>query len=248
MLAVPAAPHFAVAPQGEMHMLRRISWGALFLSLACGPSINPAAQASVDRQVASMQQQSKTFPAPATEMPPPLSVGQWIRLKMLDSSGRPSLITYKIVGQEGSAYWVESVTESYTGKTILKMLVDFGDRTDLEKIDIQNVIVKNGDRAPVDYSKQGPVLSIVKGTYKSVVKNLIVKWHGLPKETRTTIAGTFTDCYRGVSDVSLGPVSRSGTVWYHPAVPINGAVAFKGDQGDAEELVAFGETGAVSEL
>jgi hypothetical protein len=48
--------------------------------------------------------------------------------------------------------------------------------------------------------------------------------------------------------LSFGSVTRGGTVWYHPAVPINGAVAFKGDQGDSQELVAFGDTGAVSEL
>ena len=70
----------------------------------------------------------------------------------------------------------------------------------------------------------------------------------LPKETKATVAGTFTDCFKGASEVSFGPISRSGTVWYHPAVPINGAVAFHGDNGDSQEVVAFGDTGAVSEL
>src|SRR5260370_7820599 len=101
-------------------MLRRASWGALFLSIACGPSINPAAQASVDKQVASMQPQSRTYPAPATEMPAPLSVGQWLRLKMVDSSGRPSLITYKIVGLDGTSHWAQSAPEPYTSNPILQ--------------------------------------------------------------------------------------------------------------------------------
>jgi hypothetical protein len=230
-------------------MLARSAWPFLFSAfVACGPSINPAMKASVDQQVASLQAQSTTFPPPTSELPPPLTPGQWIRLKATDSSGTPSFVTYKIVGQEGSAQWVEVVTESYTGRTIFKMLVDFGNRKDPEKIDIQNVIVKNGDHAPIDYSKQGPVLAMVKGTYKAVVKNLVVQWHGLPKETKATVAGTFTDCFKGKSELSFGPVTRGGTVWYHPAVPINGAVAFKGDQGDSQELVAFGDTGAVSEL
>jgi hypothetical protein len=232
-----------------MFMLSRVAFVVLSLALfACGASIDPAMKASVDAKLASLQPQSTTFPTPTSELPSPLVPGQWIRMKMTDSNGRPSLITYKIVGKEGSATWVEVVNESYTGHSIIKMLADFGDRTDPEKVDIQNIIIKTGDRAPIDYSKQGPLLAMVKGTYKSLMKNLIVQWHGLPKETKSTVAGTFTDCFKGKSEVSLGPITRSGTVWYHPAVPINGAVAFTGDQGDAEELVAFGETGAVSEL
>jgi hypothetical protein len=229
-------------------MLSRAVLVLTFALCACGASIDPAMKASVDAQLASMQPQSTTFPTPTSDSPPPLTPGQWIRLKLTDSNGRPSLITYKIVGKEGNANWVEVVNESYTGRSIMKMLVDFGDRTDLDKVDIQSIIVKNGDRAPIDYSKQGPLMAMFKGTYKAVVKNLIVQWHGLPKETKSTVAGTFTDCFKTKTEVSLGPITRSGTVWYHPAVPINGAVAFTGDQGDVEELVGFGETGAVSEL
>jgi hypothetical protein len=92
------------------------------------------------------------------------------------------------------------------------------------------------------------MLGIVKGTYKGIVKNLVIRWHGLPQETRTTFAGTFSDCFKGMSEVSFGPITRSGIGWYHPSVPINGAVAFHGDHGDTQELVAFGMTGAVSEL
>ncbi len=206
-------------------MLRSIAFLLLAGAIACG-AIDPAMKASVDQQVAALQPQATTFPAPSAELPPPLTPGQWIRIKAMDSGGRPSFITYKIVGQEGSAQWVEVVTESYRGKSIIKMLVDFGTRTDPEKIDIQGLIVKTGDHAPIDYTKQGPVLALVKGTYKSIAKNLVVQWRGLPKETKATFAGTFTDCYRGKTEASFGPITRSGTAWYHPAVPINGAVAF----------------------
>ena len=215
--------------------------------LGCGASVDPAMQASIDKQVSALQQQSTTYPRPAAEMPPPLSPSQWVRVKSVDSDGRPSFITSKIVGQAGSATWVETVLESYAGRSIVKMLVDFGDRTDPEKIDIQGLIVKLKDHAPVDYS-QNPMLGIVKGTYKGIVKNFVIRWHGLPQETRTTFAGTFSDCFKGTSEVSFGPITRSGIAWYHPSVPINGAVAFHGDRGDTQELVAFGMTGAVSEL
>jgi hypothetical protein len=230
-------------------MLSRVAFAVLTFALfACGASIDPAMKASVDAKLAALQPQSTTYPTPTAELPPPLVPGQWIRLKMTDSKGRLAIITDKIVGKEGNATWLEVVHESYTGHSIIKMLADFGDRTDPDKVDIQNIIIKNGDKAPIDYSKQGPVLAMVKGMYKSVVKNLIIQWHGLPKETKSTLAGTFTDCFKGKSEVSLGPITSSGTVWYHPAVPINGTVAFTGDQGDVEELIGFGDTGAVSEL
>ena len=92
------------------------------------------------------------------------------------------------------------------------------------------------------------MLALFRGTYKAVLKGIVVRWHGLPQETRTTIAGTFADCFKAHADVSFGPITSGGISWVHPAVPINGAVAFHGDNGDLQELVAFGMTGAVSEL
>jgi hypothetical protein len=229
-------------------LLSRCFLPLLLLVLGCGASIDPTMQASVDRQVAALRPQSTTYPALAEEMPPPFRTGQWIRLKMIDADKRPAFLTYKVVGQVGSAYWVEVVNESYTGRTVMKMLADFGDRTDPEKIEIQNIILKTRDHEPIDYSQQGPVLAMVKGLYKKVIKDLVISWHGLPKETKLVIGGTFTDCFKGVSEVSLAGMTTRGTVWHHAAVPINGVVAFEGEKGDSEELVAFGMTGAVSEL
>jgi hypothetical protein len=37
-------------------------------------------------------------------------------------------------------------------------------------------------------------------------------------------------------------------VWSHPSVPVSGAAAFVGEDGDTQEIVAFGMTGAVSEM
>jgi hypothetical protein len=230
------------------YFLPRCLLSLLLFVLGCGASIDPAMQASIDKQVAALRPQSTTYPALADEMPPPFSPGQWIRLKLVDAEKRPAFLTYKVVGQVGSAYWVEIVNESYTGRTVMKMLADFGDRTDPEKIDIQNIVVKSRDHDPIDYSQQGPVLAMVKGLYKKIMKDLVITWHGLPKESRSVVAGTFTDCYKGFSEVSVAGVTVRGTVWHHAAVPINGVVAFQGEKGDSEELVAFGQTGAVSEL
>ncbi len=213
---------------------------------ACGASIDPAMRADIDRQVASMTTRDTTYPAPTATQPMPLAVGQWVKLKLTDKEGKPSLMTYKIVGQEGDAHWVEVVTEQYSGKTVLKMLLALGDRTDANKVEIRRLTVKQRDRAPMDY--QPPLLDLVKGTYKSVARGLVVDWTSLPRETKTAPAGTFADCFTGNSEVSLFGFTSRAKSWSHPAVPIQGLVHSDGEDGSKIDLVDFGVTGATSEL
>src|SRR5579859_4963559 len=80
----------------------------LLQAVGCAASFDPALKASVDRQVAALEPSAQTYPAPTVEMPAPLAPGQWIRSKRVDSDGKPSFLTQKIVGQSGSAFWVET--------------------------------------------------------------------------------------------------------------------------------------------
>ena len=214
--------------------------------VACGASIDPAMRADVDRQVATLQARATTYPAPASTEPMPLAPGQWVKLRLVDKESRPSFMTYKVVGQEGDAHWVEVKTEQYSGKTVLKMLLALGDRTDVNKVEIRRLIVKQGDRAPMDY--QSPMLDIVKGTYKSVARGLVVDWKSLPRETKTAPAGTFEDSFTGQSEVSLFGFTSRARSWSHPAVPIQGLVHSDGEDGSKIDVVDFGTSGATSEL
>jgi hypothetical protein len=216
------------------------------LFVACGASIDPAMRADVDRQVATLQPRATTYPAPTSTEPMPLAPGQWVKLKLVDKQSRPSFMTYKVVGQEGDAHWIEVKTEQYSGKTVLKMLLALGDRTDVNKVEIRRLIVKQGDRAPMDY--QSPMLDIVKGTYKSVARGLVVDWKSLPRETKTAPAGTFEDSFTGQSEVSLFGFSSRAKSWSHPAVPIQGLVHSDGEDGSKIDVVDFGTSGATSEL
>jgi hypothetical protein len=213
---------------------------------ACGASVDPAMQASIDRQVAALTPSTAVYPAPTTNVPMPLATGQWTRLKLVDKDGRPSFSTYKIVGQVGDAVWLEVVHEQYSGRTVVKMLVAYGDRTDPNQVDIRRIIAKLKDRDPIDY--QEPLLSIVRGTYKSIAKGIVVRWEGLPQETRKVPAGTFTDAYKADSEVSIWGFTTRARSWFHTAVPVQGLVHSDGEDGSAIELVAFGLTGATSEL
>ena len=218
----------------------------LALATGCAPSVDPALRAKIDGQIAAAAPHDTRYPAPTTRAPMPLAAGQWTRIKRIDKDRRPSLLTYKVLGQEGDASWVEVVTEQYTGRTVLKMLVAFGDRTDVNKVEIRHVVLKQGDRAPLDY--QQPLLGMVQGTFKGVAKGLVIRWEGLPQETKVVPAGTFTDAFKTDAEVSVYGFTSRGRTWSHSAVPIQGLVYAENDDGSTMDLLDFGMTGATSEM
>lgn len=227
---------------------------SLFLSLllslgaaACGPSIDPAAKADVDRRISLLQPQQNAFPAQPSFMPRPMAVGQWTQMKIVGDKGEPSLSTYKIVGQDADAHWIEVVNETYMGKTVIKMLIAFGDRSNPSTVDIRMVRMKDKNGQVTDF--QGPLLSLMRSSWQNTINTLTVSWQGLAQEDATVIAGTFNGCYKARTDASFGPFRSASISWSHPAVPINGLVKSQGvDNPHTMELVAFGETGAVSEI
>ncbi len=216
-------------------------------TLACGPSIDPAAKADVDRQIARLAPTQQAYPATPAFTPRPLAVGQWTQTKLVDDKGQPSLMTLKIVGAQGDAFWVENVHESYMGKTVTKLLLFFGDRSNPSTMEIRQVKMKdkNGHVNQFD----GPMISLMKSMWQGTVSSLSVTWQGLPQEDATVTAGAFTGCFKARSDVAIGPFHAAATSWSHPAVPINGLVKSVGiDKPNTTELVAFGESGATSEI
>jgi hypothetical protein len=219
------------------------------VSSACSPSIDPAAKADIDRRVAALQPGATAVPAPAPGMfaPMPFAVGQWTQYKMVNDKNEPAFITYKIVGQEGDAVWVEVVHESYQGKMIQKMLVAFGNRMDPKQVEIRSLKTKDA-KGNVNEIPPG-VISMVQGLYRSAVAGLIVNWQGMPQETATVPAGRFDGCFKTRSEAQYGTFKSTADSWSHPSVPLSGAVRSQGvDHQFTMELAAFGTSGAVSEL
>jgi len=126
-------------------MNKRLGGFALLslLVAACGPSIDPAARADIDRRVAALQIGANTVPRPTSFEPMPLAPGQWTQYKMIDDKGHPSFLTQKIVGEEAGAHWIETLHESYTGRTSQRMLVAFGNRMDPGQVQIRAVKMKD---------------------------------------------------------------------------------------------------------
>jgi len=215
---------------------------------ACGPSIDPAAKADIDRRVAMLQPGTNAVPAPAGIFAPlPFSVGQWSQYKMINDKNEPSFLTYKIVGQEGDAVWLEMVNEAYTGKTIQKMLVAFGNRMDPGSVEIR--AVKTRDHKGNVTEMPPPVIQMMQSTYRGAISMLIVSWQGLPQESTVVPAGRFDGCFKARTDAQWGPWRSVADSWAHPAVPISGTVRSQGvDHPFTMELVAFGTTGATSEM
>ena len=103
--------------------------GLVFCGLllgGCAPSFDPTAKADIDGRLATLQEAGKTVPAPPGFDPMPLATGQWVQYKMIDDKGRPSFLTYKVLGEQAGAYWIETLHETYFGRTAQKMLIAFG--------------------------------------------------------------------------------------------------------------------------
>src|ERR1700704_2876723 len=87
-----------------IHLVVLPSAAVAALGSSAHPSINAAAQADVDRRLGALQPNPRSVPPPTGPEPMPLAVGQWATFKQTDSEGKPSIVTYKIVGMQDGAY------------------------------------------------------------------------------------------------------------------------------------------------
>jgi hypothetical protein len=214
---------------------------------ACGPSIDAASKADIDKRVAALGAPKQSYPAPTGFQPMPFAAGQWIRIKLVDDKGQPSFITQKVLAQEADAFWLESVTQTYTGKTITKLLLAIPNRMDPSTVDIRAAMMKDHKGNVTNFD--GPLLSLMKSSFQSVVSTMTVSWQGLPQEDVSVPGGSFTGCYKARTDAAWGPWHSATTSWGHSSVPLSGLVKSVGiDKPTTMELVDFGLTGAASEF
>jgi hypothetical protein len=217
------------------------------LLAGCMPSFDPTAKADIDGRLAALQEGGKTVPAPPGFDPMPLQTGQWVQYKMIDDKGRPSFLTYKVLGEQAGAYWIETLHETYFGRTAQKMLIAFGSRTDPNRIEVRALVVldRRGNVTPVSPD----MIPVMQVTFRSLASALAITWQGMPQEAETVPAGRFEGCYRIRADAQWGPWRSLADSWRHPAVPLSGLVRSQGvDRPFTMDLVAFGTTGATSDF
>lgn len=238
-----------LAVRTAMATMAVLASAALLPLSGCGPSIDAASKADIDRQIAAMQAPAASFPAPSAGdfRPMPLAPGQWAKFKIVNDEGEPSFYTYKVLGEEGGAFWVEVAMDSYQGKNLQKMLVFFGSRTDPKELEIRAVVTKDIKGNVIELPRD--MMPMMQGLYKSAVASLVLSWQGLPQESASAPAGSFNGCYKTRSKAQWGPWKSEADSWSHTAVPINGLVKSRGvDKKFDMDLVAYGLTGAASEF
>jgi hypothetical protein len=216
---------------------------ATFMTAACSPSIDPAAKADIDGRVAKLQGTSTAVPPPSSFEPLPLAAGQWSQYKMTDDKGQPSFLTYKILGQEAGATWIEILHETYFGATTQKMLVAFGSRTDPSQVEVRAMITR--DRNGRINEMPPAMMPLLQSTVRGVISSMVISWQGLPQEPAVVPAGRFDGCFHARTSAQWAAWKSTADSWSHPSVPLSGVVRSQGvDHPFTMELVAFGMSGA----
>jgi hypothetical protein len=227
------------------HLLVFVATFGLF---ACGPSVNPALQSSIDKRVLSFKEFSdNVYDAPTSTTPLPLAVGQWTRYKLMDKDGKPALMSYKVVGEDAGAFWVETVRETYSEKQVTLLLLDLGKANNLDDVQVRAMKQKIDDHSPTEFP--GAMLSLMKHLWKPMVENMVVDWQDKQQDDMRVPAGVFNKCYQGYSTVSLLGKTEKTHMWSHPVVPLGGTVRSQSvDSTMSMVLLEFGLTGATSEI
>jgi hypothetical protein len=141
--------------------------------LACGSSVDSALQSSIDKRVLSFKQFSdNVYDAPQSTEPLPLAVGQWASYKLMDKEGNPALVTRKVVGETGDAFWLETVRETHHDKQVTLLLVAMGNGKNLDDVDWRAMKQKVDDHSPTEFP--GSVLSLMKALWKPMLENMVV--------------------------------------------------------------------------
>lgn len=176
-----------------------------------------------------------------------LEVGQWSRYLVRDGEGQPSLITYKIVGKQEDAHWIESISESYYQRQVTLMLVALGDRRDPTTMQVRTVKQKLGDDAPTEFPPG--MINMMQALWTPLLQGLVINWQDKSQQQATVRAGRFEECFVLESTVRILGMEERSRNWSHPQVPLSGLVRSESlDAGSSLELLEFGLNGAVSEI
>jgi hypothetical protein len=220
---------------------------AASLTGACGPHVDAAAKADLDRRLAALPTSDQTYPPSGAYLPMSFTVGQWTEHRLTDAKGATSLITNKLVGEENGGYWLETVTESSGGRDVVKMQVVLLAGRDPSGMEIRALRIKNGTRAARDVDPGE--LPTVRRQYRSALDLLAVSFDTENKDDANVPAGRFIGCYETQTSGPWGPLHAPSVVCSHPSVPLSGVVRAQAvGGGGVLELVAFGVTGAEGEL
>lgn len=232
-------------------MKRLLGLAALAVVTACGPSIKPAMQQATDARIASYGAKAN-IAAPSSYAPREWKAGQWIAYRTTDGDKPPGVTILKVLASTQGGYIIETEMQDYYGRSITQAHYRTWPKTPEAAMDSLYKVVtqqNDDDAQEIDFAST-PMGGFIKSTMKYIASGVTgptdVSAH--PKESVSVAAGSFAGSAKFDSKVSIGPVNRNVTAWFHPAVPLNGNVKAFDEKGWTYELLAFGETGAQSAL
>ena len=225
------APRFAALAVG-------LVWLQSFA--ACGPTIDRAARADVDRLSATVKPKTRLVPADARPSTIPLSPGQWTAYRLTRTDGTPSFIVFKVVGEVAGGYLIQSDSVSYGGRAAMRVLLRLVGSADAPRaVEVVSVAIKAKDGRMVE--QRASILPLLRAPLQRAFSWLITDWRGLSRESVTVTAGTFEGCFRRHGVTDWGHVHEVSDSWSHPAVPIFGLVLSKGaEKPYTMDLIGFG--------
>ena len=244
-----------------------------FVVTDCAAPIAPAVKADIDHRMAALAPSAQVFEAAPEATGVPLEAGQWVQYRASDDEGRPSFVTHKVIAEESGAFWMEVVTESYAGREVVKLLVALGELraphrlprnskggergTAAEKmahslphrhIEVHALLLKNNAGGVTNVPPF--FLRVVTFMWPYGFSLSFPDWQTGVRDDISVPSGRFRGCFVVDSnDARAREASENSMSWFHPVVPLGGLVRRRSlDSAALKELVAFGTSGARSEL
>jgi hypothetical protein len=221
------------------------AFALLALVSACGSHVDPAAKASIDRQVAQLAPGKQHYGPPSEPNAAPPKEGQWVKQYVIDADGKDSFVTIKVLQIRDDKLWLETETQSYAGNSAAKVLATLGDRHDPNTIDIYEYWLKHTDGKVQQFPPA--LLESMKPMLRKLFASAIVSHAPEQQEDVRVAAGTFEQAYKARIKLTVLGQNVEQDAWWHSDVPLNGIVKSVGiDPSGRTELVAFGQSGARS--
>lgn len=193
---------------------------------------------------------AKEYAAPSEYAPNPFKVGQWARFRTITAGEAPGEMIYRIVSQEGSAFWLEAEMKLPTGISISQTLMDFDPKAEMRP----DMVKKMRMKLPNGQIQELPA-TLVQTMAAPLLNQLYNKPFAdpakAPRGDASSPAGNFKGCFIQEEERELLSMKIRMKTWSHPAVPIAGFVRSEGlysGKNITIELIEFGETGAKSSL
>lgn len=183
----------------------------------------------------------------ATELAP-FAVGQWSKYRVSMDDGTSTEITYKIVGEEQGAHWLEIVRGAADPGTVMQLLVKLTNRSDPSGLEILAARIRMPNNQIRELRDE--TLKVSAEGYKRALADIFVpSLAGSPQEDVTVPAATFRGAYKRQQKIETKQASSDQWVWIHPAVPISGVVKSEEvGKPNKTELLTWGTSGAKSEM